>query len=118
MLPIILFLTIAFPVAWFLSEFQDQKWLRIVLGCGAIAMSFLVAAGVGMLQQLNYNTWYGDASQQLIETTLAELKADNKTCVIDNLTWLNGSFHPSYENRENYDELISAYVNRFKQSGK
>ena len=118
MLYFILFLTIAFPIAWFLSEFQDRKWLRIVLGCAAIGMSFLVATGVGLLERINSNAWYGTASQQLIDTTLKELKADNKSLVIENLTWLHGRYEPSYENRANYDGLVAEYVSRFEPKNK
>jgi hypothetical protein len=118
MLVLILVLTITFPVLWLVSEFQERKWLRIVLGCAAISMSFLVAAGVGMLERLNFNAWYGYASQQLIETTLQELKADNKSGVEKNLAWLHARYHPTYENRANYDDLVAEYVSRFEQTNK
>ena len=114
MLVLILVLVVFFPLLWFVSEFQDRTWLRIVLGCGAIAVSFLVATGVGMLQQLTYNSSYGHASQQLIDMTLNELQANNHSGVVRNLEWLNDRFEPSYENRGNYDELVYAVCRAFR----
>ena len=93
-----------------------SRWLRIVLGCVAIATSFLVAASVGMLQQINYNTWYGDASQQLVQTTLRELEANHTPQVIENLKLLDVRFHPSYENRGSFDKIVKDYVDRLNKS--
>jgi hypothetical protein len=55
MIELILILTIAFPVGWFMSEFQPRLWLRLVLGTCAIAMAFGVAWLAGSLQALSYN---------------------------------------------------------------
>jgi hypothetical protein len=119
MLPLFLVLTVALPLIWLVLEFQEKRWLRIAVGCAAIAMSYFVAVGVGTLQQLNYNAWYGDASQKLIRGTLTELKNDNSQAVIDNLEWLNQRYHPHYENRARYDELANEYVERLtRNSGK
>ena len=111
--------TAAFPLAWFFSEFQSRQWLRILLGCCAITMSFGVAWLAGSLQALNYNAWYGTSSQQLIEKTLQELKAGNEAKVIDNLQWFKASYSPSYETgRVDYERLVTAYLERFETLGK
>ena len=112
MLPLILILTIVLPIAWIASEFQNHRWLRVLLGCAAIAMSFLVAYGVGSLEHLNANAWYGGASQNLIETTVEELEKGNTEQVIEELKLLQEQFHPTYENRARYDKLIEDYMSR------
>ena len=119
MFELVLLLAIAFPFAWFISEFQSRQWLRTSLGCCAIAMSFGVAWLAGSLQALNYNSWYGTASQQLVDKTLQELKAGNETNVIDNLQWLNARYSPNYETGHmEYERLVAAYVERFDRAGK
>jgi hypothetical protein len=115
LLPLILFLTVALPIAWFISEFQPRTWLRLVLGCAAIGMSYLVATGVGLLQQLDYNAWYGDASRQLIDTTVVKLESGKMPEVIANLNWLSRNYQPTYENRADYDDLVAEYVKRFEK---
>ncbi len=110
MLELILVLTVVLPIAWLASEFQNQVWLRILIGCAAIAMSFLVAYGIGSLEQLNANAWYGDASKDLIDTTIEELENGNTDKVIIKLKLLQSQFQPTYENRARYDKLIEGYV--------
>lgn len=112
MLPSILVLTIALPIAWIASEFQKHRGLRILLGGGAIGMSLLVAYGVGSLEHLNANAWYGGASKNLIDTTIEELEAGNTEQVIEELKVLQEQFHPTYENRARYDKLIEEYMSR------
>jgi hypothetical protein len=119
MIEFVLLLSIAFPLAWFISEFQSRQWLRTLLGCCAIAMSFGVAWLVGSLQALNYNSWYGTASQQFVDKTLQELKAGNELNVIDNLQWFKARYSPNYETgRVDYEKLVTAYVERFDRRGK
>jgi len=109
---IMLFLCIAMPVAWLASEFQARRGLRIALGCCAIGMCFLVAAGVGSFERFNSNAWYGSASENLIEATLVELEAGNSEKVIAELRSLRTQFEPTYENRARYDHLVNEYVVR------
>lgn len=112
MLLLIVFLTIALPVAWIASEFQERRWLRILAGCAALSMSFLVASGVGMLERLNSNAWYGSASKELIDTTIAELERGNTDQLVAELKTLQASFDPTYENRAQYDKLVAEFRRR------
>ncbi len=84
----------------------------MVLGCSALAASFLVAYGVGTLQHLNANAWYGGASKNLIDTTVDELEEGNTERVIEELKRLQQQFHPTYETRARYDTLIEDYMQR------
>ena len=112
MIAAILILTVLLPIAWFASEFQGRRWLRMVLGCAALALSFVVAYGFGSLEHLNANAWYGGASKNLIDTTLEELEQGNTERVVEELRTLQEQFHPTYENRARYDKLIEEYMSR------
>jgi hypothetical protein len=41
---VIIVLAAGVPIAWFASEYQSRRWLRFVLGCFAILLSFGIAA--------------------------------------------------------------------------
>ena len=116
MLVLILILVIALPVAWLASEFQQRTSLRITLGICAIAMCFLVAVGIGSLDRLNSNIWYGTASKDLIENTIAELEAGNTERVIAELRALRDKLQPTYENRADYDKLVATYIYAISES--
>jgi hypothetical protein len=116
MLVLILILTIALPLAWLAAEFQPNRPLRVVLGICAIAMSYLVAWGVGTLDRLGSNIWYGTASKDLIENTITELESGNTERVIAELRVLRDKLHPTYETRADYDKLVATYVYAISES--
>jgi hypothetical protein len=117
-LPLILLLTIVLPIAWFASEFQDRRWIRISAGIVALTMSFLVAAGVGSLQHLNANAWYGGASKNLIDTTIEEIERGDTERLLKELKILQKQFQPTYENRARYDKLIEEFMSRLGREWK
>ena len=106
---IIVFVTVT-PIGWFVSEFVGQRWLRMTLGIAAILSSFGVAYLVGQLDRLNSNSWFGDATQELITATVTELEAGNQNQVLVSLKRLQQKYQPSYENRARYDELVAETV--------
>ena len=112
MLIVAVILAIGLPIAWFVSEFQNRRWVSLLLGVAALSTSFLVAYSAGSLQHLTANAWYGGASKNLIDTTLEELEKGNTEKVIDELKVLQKDFQPTYENRARYDKLIEAYMSR------
>jgi cytochrome c biogenesis protein CcdA len=103
-------LAIGVPIAWFASEFQDRRWLRLALGTFAILLSLGVAAVVGSLERFNSNAWFGDASKKLVEATVAELEAGNRDAVLRSLRNLQQKYSPTYENRARYDVLVEETV--------
>lgn len=111
---IILLIIICIPIGWLASEFSKHRSLRIALGLGAMASSMGVASLVGMLSQLNYNAWYGSASKDLIDTTITQIEDGNIDRVMSVLRRLNLDYHPTYENRANYDELVKEAVSLMK----
>jgi hypothetical protein len=113
-----LFLAAAIPIAWFASEFQDRRWLRLTLGSIAILLSFGVAFVVGSLERLNSNAWFGLASKDLIDATVAELKAGRRDEVLRAFEDLQRQYAPTYENRAHYDELVKKAVEQMHATAK
>jgi hypothetical protein len=112
MLELILFLVVALPIAWLISEFTARTEVRVILGMAAIAMSFAVAWGVGSLDRLQSNTYFGDATKDLVQNTIVELEKGNVERVVAALHELRSDFEPSYETRDEYDKLVAEYVER------
>ena len=111
---LVLLVVIALPILWCASEFSRYRLLRITLGIAAIASSIGVAYIAGQIVRLNYNAWYGHASKELVNTTIAEIEDGNIEGVLDVLRRLNLDYQPTYENRAHYDELVNAAVAEMK----
>ena len=116
MIWLIVFVVVAVPLAWLVSEFQGRTWLRIVLGVAAIGMSYFVAFVVGSLTRLNYNANYGTASAELIQTVIVNLEGGNEENLLRELKSLKAQYQPTYENRANYDRLVNDFVSRMAAS--
>lgn len=110
-----LLLVIAAPIAWFASEFQDRRWLRIALGTTALFMCFGVAFLAGKLEMFNANAWFGSATKDLIDATIEELEAGNEDRVVSSLKELQQAYSPTYENRARYDELAAKTVAKMRR---
>ncbi len=107
---LIIALAIGVPIAWFASEFQTRRWLRLSLGCLAILLSFAVAVLVGSVERFNSNAWFSVASQELVDATVTELEAGNRDGVLRSLKILQQKYQPTYENRARYDALVAETV--------
>jgi hypothetical protein len=106
---------VALPIGWFVSEFWNHRPLRITLGILAIAgTTFLVGAVNQMLTTFNYNAWYGFATKKLLETSLVQIEDGHLDRVLKIWRGLNFQYHPTYENRAEYKELVEAATARMK----
>lgn len=116
MLELILFLVAAFPVAWLVAEFYEDRCVRIALGVCAIAMSFGVAWIVGSLDRLQSNVYFSEATKDLIQNTIVELEYDRSDVVLAELRALRDDFQPTYETRDDYDVLVDRYIHSISES--
>ena len=106
----VVWLLVGMPIAWFASEYQSNRRIRIGLGIASISLCFVVAWVAGDMNLWNYNAWYGAASKDLIVHTLRELRNGNTDAVILQLEILNNELDPNYENRAHYDKKVDDYV--------
>jgi hypothetical protein len=103
------------PIAWLVSEVGNRRSLRIGLGIGSIVAIVTVFVSVnGVLTQLDFNSWYGAATKDLVDTTIVEIEKGNVDRVMDVLRRLNLQYQPTYENRARYVELVSEAVAKMK----
>ena len=107
---IVVAITIALPVAWFVSEFRGGRGVRLTLGCLAILCGFGVAFIVGSLERFNSNAWFGHASKQLVDATVSELEAGHTNQILRTFRQLQSAYQPTYENRARYDKLVEQAV--------
>ena len=84
------------------------------MGTSAILLSFAIAAFVGGMERFNSNAWFGSATKDLIDVTVAELEAGNQERVLRSLKDLQGRYAPTYENRARYDVLVEEAVKRMR----
>ncbi len=112
---LILALLIAVPIAWLVTEFKCEKGVRICLGLlsiGIISGVMLVANNLG--KTFNYNSLYGFATRNLIRTSIHEIEDGNLEQVLNVWRGLDQQYHPTYENRANYSELVEQAVRQMR----
>lgn len=69
-----------------------------------------VAVVVGSAERLNSNSWFGNASKSLVDAIVGEIEAGRQDRVIQSLKRLQTKYHPTYENRARYDELVEETI--------
>ena len=121
---LLIIITIAIIVAWLFSEFKtENKWIRCLLGI--LALTFCIGLTVlifrdllnlsSSLAKFSYNEFYGETSERLIDTTIEQLEAGKKQEVLNSLKKLQEKFQPTYENKANYDKLVSDAIKDMKK---
>lgn len=114
MLLVIVILLVVLPVTWLISEFQPRRWIRIVLGISSLVVVFIATQADNLSSRFEYNADYGSASSQLIDAVITNIEAGNHDGLLRELRQLKADFHPTYENRANYDTLVEQFAERCK----
>lgn len=112
MIPFLLLLAIVAPLFWFLVEFQNRRWLRLLLGIGATIGMFFIGSLLDFVRGLDDNTYYSTAHEELIKATRNALEAGKVKEVVAELERLDNELDPTYEWRQNYQQLITAYTKK------
>ena len=102
---VLITVAVTLPIAWLISEYKGYRFARIALGILAILGGYAFALGARFVTELNYNAWYGFATYELIDTTVREIEDGNLDRVMTVLRSLKRQYHPTYENRANYQTL-------------
>jgi hypothetical protein len=106
---------IALPIAWLASEFRGSRTLRITVGILAIGVTATsIWALSSVLTRFNYNAWYGGATGNLISTSLKQIEDGHLDRVLKVWRGLDQQYHPTYENRAHYDELVEQATARMR----
>jgi hypothetical protein len=108
-------IVVALPIAWLASEFRSGRTLRVTLGILTIGiMATCIWALSNVLTRFNYNAWYGGATGQLISTSLQQIEDGQLDRVLTVWRGLDQQYHPTYENRARYKELVEEATRRMR----
>ncbi len=111
----ILIIVVGLPIAWLVSEFRSNKRsIRCVLGILSILSCFGIAWLTAQFVRLNYNAWYGFAFKSLIDASIEKMENGKTDVVLKELKILQDKFQPTYENRANYNELVTEAADKIK----
>lgn len=112
---LLIFLLVALPAAWLLAEFKADRPVRIALGVLALGMVVFLAYGLGkVLTTFNHNAWFGGATKQLVETSIAQIEDGHSERVLKAWRALDAQYQPTYENRAGYKELVDGATKAMK----
>ncbi len=112
---ILLAITVILPIAWLVAEFNGRPGVRRTLGLLALLWSFGVAALVGSLGNFNANIYFTDATKDLLDASVGALKTGKTDVVIREWTRANEEFHPTYENRARYRQIVDQAIEGMKK---
>lgn len=107
-------------VAWLITEFKAARKWRITLGLlSLITLTTVASLTTLIINQLNYNAWYGFATKALINETVSGIESGRTSVVLVELKRFQDEYYPTYENRASYVPLVNDTVERLKKaSGK
>lgn len=115
-LGVLFFFPLLIIVAWISGEIWNKRWLRILSGVSFLLIAVFVGVFVGALKCLNYNTWYGGATQDLLQESLRQMEEGKTENVKKTFKEIVEKYQPTYENRANYDLLVKEAVEKMKRS--
>ena len=106
---------IALPTAWLVAEFKAGRSVRIAFGVLALGLGIFLAYGLArVLTTFNHNAWFGGATKQLVETSIAQIEDGHSDRVLKAWRALDTQYQPTYENRAGYKELVEGATKAMK----
>jgi len=112
---LLLAITAALPIAWLVAEFRARPGVRRTLGIVTLLWSFGVASLVGILRDFNANVYFTGATKDLLDVSLGALKAGKTDVVIQEWKRSSEEFHPTYENRARYRQIVDQAIEGMKK---
>jgi hypothetical protein len=104
-------LIIVLPIAWLVSEFFDNRTIRIILGLVAMGGTTLsVGAVYALFTIIDYNVYYGSTTGDLVSTSVEQIDKGNQDRVLEAWRALDRDYQPTYENRAQYRELVEGAI--------
>jgi hypothetical protein len=106
-------------VAWIVSEFKGGRKLRLTFGILAmISMTVVTWFSTLVINQFNYNSWYGHATKDLVDETVRGIESNRTPEILKELKQFQADYQPTYENRAKYAPLVEQTVARMKASNR
>jgi len=114
---LLILLIIGLPAAWLVAEFKASRSVRVGIGVLAFGAVIVFAYGLGsVLTKFNHNAWFGGATKELIETSIAQIEDGYLDRVLKAWRALDAQYQPTYENRAGYKELVDGATQAMKRS--
>ena len=114
MAPLLLLIAIVLPFAWFASEFQSRRWLRLTLGISALIGVFCISMLFEIMNRIDANSYFSLANCELIDATIQGLSHEQSETILKQLKSFRKDYEPTYENRGNYHQKVAAYAQELK----
>ena len=107
---LLLVVALLLPFAWLVSELSRHTWVRVILGIGTIvSTAFVTSSWVDFRENFDANHYFAEANKRLILASIHGLKGEHSAEVLDQLVRMEREYDPSYETRDQFDELVSSY---------
>lgn len=117
MIELLLFLCVALPVAWLVSEVQSRRWISVVLGMTAILIvGFVAYAWAEFTTTFQKNLYFGNANEKLFKALSDEIDGSEGDLVRKELLRLATLCRENYENYPRYDEEVDKFVTRLREA--
>lgn len=111
------FCLFALPIVWLAAEIRGRLWLRLVLGITTVVAFVVVAHNLGDLGgEWRTNDWFAKTNTKLIDATVSQLDQGNTEAVLASLKNLQKQYHPNYEYRSHFDELVDEAVKNMQSA--
>ena len=82
MAPLLLLIAVVLPFAWFASEFQSRRWLRLTLGVGALIGVFCISMLFEIMNRIDANSYFSLANCELIDATIQGLSHEQSETIL------------------------------------
>jgi hypothetical protein len=108
-------LIVGLPILWLVSEFRWGRPARIILGVLAMVVTTVcLSALYSIFTNFGYNSWYGSATKDLIQSSLIQIEDGHLDRVLQAWRGLNSQYWPTYENRADYQKLAAEATARIR----
>ena len=88
------FITAFFIVMWIVAEFRCLRWVRLILGTGAILVSVGLTLFLGFFQRADFADKYAKATWNFAYAIEAAIKQGKSERVVSELSTFRDANHP------------------------
>jgi len=104
------FIVLVPPIAWLVAEFRGPRWLRIATGFATIMVFGLASLAHAYTSDFSANAYYNMTTHLWVQRTIEALEAGSHEPLLEAFRQFDADFHPYYEHRANYAELVDDFI--------